>query len=342
MRAARRIPLAVAAALVLWGAAAPLRVGAQATAPAPVAPTPAASASATPAATGGDYHAVIKDAVREFSAGRWEEARALFKRAHGIEPNARTLRGMGMAAYELRMYVAALRELQAASQDPRKPLTEQQRQQSHTLATQARAFVGRYQLLVEPSHARVYVGGQPARLEEGGVLLLNVGTHEILARADDYADARQYIRVEGGENLLLRLQLGAPAQAPVAAPAPEPAASPAASAAPDDRSGLRLGAWIALGGAAAFGGAAVAFWVIGEGQYDDLETLCMRSCSDKQIEDSGVETSDLLTNVFIGVAAAAGVTSALLFVLSAGGSDEAPPQTALQLGPGSVRLRGVF
>jgi nitrogen fixation-related uncharacterized protein len=237
-----------------------------------------------------------------------------------------------------------LRELEAALRDPRKPLTESQRQSARKLSAQARAFVGRYQLLVEPAHARIYADGQPARLEEGGVLLLNVGVHEIVARADGHADARQPLRVEGGENLVLRLQLAAaPRSTPaVAATAPAPpVAAPAPASGRDDGSGLRLGAWIALGGAAAFGAASAVFWVIGDGQYDDLESSCMRSCSDEQISDSGVETSDLMTNVFLGVAAAAGVTSVVLFALSAGGSEQ-PSETALDVGPGSLRLRSTF
>src|SRR6188508_389327 len=68
------------------------------------------------------YRASVDEAVAEFSAGHWEEARTLFKRAHERQPNARTLRGMGMAAFEMRMYVTAIRELEAALRDARKPL----------------------------------------------------------------------------------------------------------------------------------------------------------------------------------------------------------------------------
>src|SRR5262245_44240118 len=73
-------------------------------------------------ASGGDaaaYRSAVDDAVSEFAAGRFEEARALFKRAHQLSPNARTLRGLGMTAFELRAYVQAIRELRAALADTR-------------------------------------------------------------------------------------------------------------------------------------------------------------------------------------------------------------------------------
>jgi tetratricopeptide (TPR) repeat protein len=61
-----------------------------------------------------DYKALIKQAVQEFEAANWPEAFALFKRAHDIEPNARTLRGIGIAAYEMRDYVQSIGYLQTA------------------------------------------------------------------------------------------------------------------------------------------------------------------------------------------------------------------------------------
>jgi hypothetical protein len=46
------------------------------------------------AASERDYDAVVLDATREFDAGRFEEARALFVRANELRPSARTLRGL--------------------------------------------------------------------------------------------------------------------------------------------------------------------------------------------------------------------------------------------------------
>jgi hypothetical protein len=321
-----------------------------AAAPAPAAPapveTPAVEAAPPEAMTPEEeekaYQQAIGQAVQEFAAGRWEEARALFKRAHQIEPNARTLRGMGMAAFELRMYVAALRELEAALRDERKPLTSEQRTQAQTLVDQSNAFVGRYQLILEPEGARPYVDAQPVQFEMGGIVLLDVGDHELRVIAEGYRPFTQQLRVDGGQNLVLRIKLEPETAAP-AAPAAK-ATSDTGTAPPPPRDGtLHTIAWITLAGAGAFAIGAGVFWVVGEGQYSDLQQTCEPVCSDAQIADSGVETSDLLTNVFLGLAVASGATSAVLFVLDAGGASGSESESArVEVGPGSLRVSGSF
>src|SRR5688572_7254192 len=54
-----------------------------------------------------DYKRAVEEALKEYGLGHFEEARSLFRRAHGIYPNARTLRGLGMVEFELRHYVRA-------------------------------------------------------------------------------------------------------------------------------------------------------------------------------------------------------------------------------------------
>lgn len=335
----RRFGLVAVLALSAQGATA----SAQDAAPGPAAPPESKpSAESNPA-----YEQAISQAVSEFRAGRWEEARALFKRAHEIEPNARTLRGMGMTAFELRMYVSALRELDAALRDERKPLTDDQRASAQALLDRANAFVGRYQLVLEPAHARPHVDGQPVQFETGAVVLLDIGEHELTASADGYRTATRKLHVEGGQSVVLRIALdaqGVAALPPTVAPASAASPAPAAAPAPAAQGGSALGtaAWIALGSAAVLGAGAGAFWVVGEGQYDDLQAACgARGCSEAEIDDSGVATSDLLTNVFLGLAAAAGVGSVVLFVLDAGQGGEAEhARIELRVGPGGVRIAG--
>jgi len=92
-----------------------------------------ASAAAQPS----DYKALTEAAVEEHSLGHYEEARALFAKAHAINPNARTLWGMGTAAFEARQYVDAMQLFQAALSDTRKPLTEAQSKQAESLRKRA-------------------------------------------------------------------------------------------------------------------------------------------------------------------------------------------------------------
>src|SRR3954470_14714051 len=83
-----------------------------------VSPAPGHAQEATGAPAG--YDDLIKRAVVEFDNSHWAEARALFGRAHELAPNARTFRGLGITAFELRRYVDATRELEASLNDPNK------------------------------------------------------------------------------------------------------------------------------------------------------------------------------------------------------------------------------
>src|SRR5262245_21535053 len=67
-----------------------------------------------------EYREAIEAAVEELNAGLYEEALAQFSRAHELQPSARTLRGIGLAAYELRDYVRAVEALEASLEDPRR------------------------------------------------------------------------------------------------------------------------------------------------------------------------------------------------------------------------------
>lgn len=45
-----------------------------------------------------EYEQLVDKGIAEYRAGHWEESRSLFEQAHAINPNARTLRGLGLAA----------------------------------------------------------------------------------------------------------------------------------------------------------------------------------------------------------------------------------------------------
>ncbi len=310
------------------------------------------------------YRRMVDDAVREFSAEHWEEARALFKRAHALSPSARTLRGMGMTAFELRMYVQALRELGAALAEKNKPLSPDMRASIQQLIAKAHEFVGRVTLVSEPPNAKLLVDGKEPQLEADGSVLLDVGSHVVSATLDGYKPTNLRISVEGGVDQTVRVPMepllaiaAVPAIDPLAGPKsaapptqPEPttapnAAPPASTAATprDGGSNLDTYAWIAVAAGGAFGVTSAVFWVIGDGKVEDLEEECGNVCLDRQIDASGVERMDLLATVFLVGAGAAAVTSAVLFGLHAGsGGGEEPEGMTLQIGPGSAAVRGRF
>lgn len=335
----RRLACAALAVVLAASAAAPSAVRAQ-------------------AADDSAYRATIDEAVREFGAGRFAEARALFKRAHELSPNARTLRGMGMTAFELRAYVQSIRELQASLDDKRKPLEGDLRLRVEALLEKARKFVGVVKLELDPKGASLLIDGKPAELERDGSILLDAGKHVISATAPEHKATNVRVLVEGDTTQTVRVLLESTAfQQSMIAPIdaekmagdkqPQEKVAPAAPAHEQDGNATQVWAIGTLIGAGAFGATAAVFWFVGEGQYKDLEDTCAPGCSGAQVDDSGVKTSDLLTNVFIGLSAASLAASGVLFVLSSGESDvgsggKAPPEAVLRIGPTGASVSGSF
>ncbi|HEX5660116.1 MAG TPA: hypothetical protein VFX59_23130 [Polyangiales bacterium] len=192
---------------------------------------PERASSDPPAATRAAYKQTTDAAIAEFEAGRFAEARALFLRAHALWPSARTLRPLGMTAFELRGYPQALVELQGSLDDTRRPLEPKQRAQVVVLIERTRDFVGSYHLRVSPSTAELWLDGAPLALEPEGQLVLAVGQHELRVRAPGYQELRRTWLVQGREQAELTFDL-LELQREVATPAPAPPAPALLAAAP--------------------------------------------------------------------------------------------------------------
>lgn len=167
---------------------------------------PGSSRDATPTDTQA-YRTLISDAAAEYDAKHFAEARALFRRAHELEPSARTWRGIGMAAFELRDYVKSLRALEASLVDSRLPLSNSERDQVQALADQARVFVGRFVIRLSPKDAVLKVDHTPTELDDGDILLLEFGHHVLTALAPDRRSETREITVVGGERREISINL---------------------------------------------------------------------------------------------------------------------------------------
>lgn len=154
---------------------------------------------------------LIGDAVAEYDAGHFQEARALFRQAHERQPTARTLRGIGMCSFELRDYVEATRSLGASLRETRRPLTNEQKRHAELLLARAHTFVGRFTMKIKPANASLFVDGHPAELEPDGVMLLSFGRHQLSLRCASCAptEKEQEITVSGGEHREIELALAA-------------------------------------------------------------------------------------------------------------------------------------
>jgi hypothetical protein len=221
------------------------------------------------------YRALIDDAVAEYDAHHFEESRALFRRAHQLAPSARTWRGIGMAAFELRDYVKSLRALEASLVDSRSPLTVAERDEVQALVARARVFVGHFVIHLLPKEAVLRIDDAPTTLDDGDILMLESGHHVLTAAADDRRTETREINVVGGERREISIMLP-PMPRPDIGLTSEPHANGAESS--------RATWWFAGAGALAAGAVGgVLWWRFQSSQLDGCDDALARGnfCSNR-------------------------------------------------------------
>lgn len=285
------------------------------------------------------YAELIDDALHEYEALHFEEARALFGKAHVLYPNARTLRGLGMVEFELRHYTESADYLQQALASSLRPLTGSLRDSTTALLGRARGFVGELTLSVQPSSALVRVDGVAAVPDISKPIALNVGDHVIEASAHGYLGQQRKIAIRGGERQQLQLELTAE---------PTAAQTPPAATTPSDREPARdagPGAlpWVlvSVGGAMMIGGGVLLAIAQSDiSQVEDASRGTAWSQSADAYDASPLESG--LGFALLGVGAA-GVASGLLWGLQ--GSSEEHADTGklrLALGARNIAVLGSF
>jgi hypothetical protein len=210
-----------------------------------------AAAEAEPAEPAG-YRTAIDSAIGEYEAGRFSEARALFEAAHNVFPNARALRGMGMAEFELRNYPASIYFLEQALAAPAKPLTSQLRTETEQLLARARSFVGKVNVDLQPADARVALNGTIVQLGADHRLTLLAGDYEMKVSAPGYSDEQRALHVAAGQVSAVRVELAKPIE--VLQPVPPVAAAPVA---PERHDSIVASPWLWAAVGAVVAGAAV-------------------------------------------------------------------------------------
>ena len=154
-----------------------------------------------------DYERAIDEGVKEFHLGNFQEAREQFARAHQYNPNARTLRGLGMVEFELRNYGESARLLEQSLASTEKPLDARLRREVSALLERARGYLGEVHLITEPARAAVLVDGAVVELESDETLTLQVGDHVLEFRAQGHLPARRKVQVRGGTREVVRVTL---------------------------------------------------------------------------------------------------------------------------------------
>lgn len=142
------------------------------------------------------YRTVLAEAIKEFNAGLFIEARSLFKRAHAIRPSGQTWRALALTDYELRRYDESVHAFEQALAETKRPLDSTERTDAERLLQRANNYVGRYYVAKhtagEPLEASI--DGRAAIVAADGAILVPIGQHRLRVGKDEWA-----LDVWGGE-----------------------------------------------------------------------------------------------------------------------------------------------
>jgi hypothetical protein len=174
-----------------------------------------------------DYDSVLDQAVGAFESRDYLRARTLFEQAYTLRPNARVLRGLGIAALQLKRYTAAKRELEAALLDTVQPLTAPQRQGVTQLITWMSANLGTLRLHVAPEQSEVRIDNESSIDTE---VTLSPGSHRVSVSAKGFNPEERSVHVTAGQVSSLTFVLSPHV--------PEPAARVAALTAPSNSAAI--------------------------------------------------------------------------------------------------------
>jgi hypothetical protein len=327
--------------------------------------SPAAAPQRAPAAE--DYRSLVEQALTEFKHRHWQEARVLFGRAHALNPNARTLRGLGVVSFEMREYVSAISYLQQALDNLQQPLTETQRAECAGLVERARTYVASVAITPTPADAVVLVDGLSPTRDTDGRILVAFGEHVLSATAPGYRDGVQRVNVLGGERTELPWaletvgaatpasatagsvgQVAVPIGTPVPVPVPNVLQAPGSDA-PEGSNYQKLSelkyTWVAVGTGAVFGAMAVGAYAIGNAKFNDQKAACREAagtpgeCVEGQLNTDKIVRYQRFANAGIGLASVAAAAAVALAVVE---WPREGRELRVAVGPQGLWLRGAF
>lgn len=281
-------------------------------------------------------------ALRE--QGQDEEALALFRRAHELDPSAQTLGQIALAEQALGRFREAERDLNRALAMGG-PWVEQYRAALGEALETIRGHLGTLELTGGVDGAEVRVNGEvvgalplPSLSVEAGVAIVEVS-------APGFLPYQRQLEIAAGEHarrevaLVARPETTAETAAPVLTEATERPGPTEPPPGPDGGliAGTIIAFTLAAGGIALFGGAGAA----AQAEYEGLAEGCGATMACSEADVSSLRSLSLAADIGLGVGAAALVVGAVMVgvVLA---SSPGGQSARLEVGPGGASLRGAF
>ena len=293
-----------------------------------------------------EYRKLIRKALEEYDLGNWPEAKLFFGDAHKLFPSARTLRGLGLVAYEQRDYVSASDLLEQSLASNVRALTKELRVPVQQTLEQSRHFEARLEVSVEPPGAELRLDDEPVvrdasrsgarqswgpRPRRQPRRLSKRDTPRLFGRRCRETLGDRAARAAGRrQRRCARATATASGWKPLTVtPAPARAVASESSSAP----------WIliAASGAVAIGGGVL----LGIGLSDVHKVEGSKAMTPWSSVESSYERSPVLSGIGIAMLAvgSAGLVAGLTWQLWPEGKPSAHQDVALQVSPQGVRFR---
>lgn len=308
-----------------------------------------AAADSAAADLDSQYAKLVADAVTAFDNQRYRESRELLSRAHQLRPNARTLRGMGLAAFEAGRYSLALLDLEAALAETRQPMSPSQRREAEKIRAEAASLTARYNLLGMPADGELRVDDEAPVWDSADskrVLLLDQGAHTVTLHSAGESVRSWSVQAQGGQTSDLDLAPPSAAIAVVRAPEPAPpvgAFGPVPAPASDEpATGIpNVVAYAALAGAAITGSLAIWQWRRRESEVDDWNSRdCLRRNRTRRANcgehEAAYQRAEAWAWVAAGATVALSACAVTLLLLNRRGEERQPEAADLVCVPGAA------
>jgi hypothetical protein len=198
---------------VLLGACVTLVLGSLTSVKAQSNPSPA---STEPDLAGAEpsYEALLDQAIGAFDTADFSRARSLFEQAYALRPNARVLRGMGVAALRLERYSEAHRTLSQALKHPVQPLTAVQREEVTGLLSWMETTLATVRLKWTPAEPKEYELLVDGSVLKEPTLWLSPGAHRVAVHAPGFGALDRNFTLAAEQHEVIELTLSARESSP--------------------------------------------------------------------------------------------------------------------------------
>ncbi len=305
-------------------------------------------AAAQPAGSGSAQEAVRlgKQAKEKYDQGDWAAALTLFEAAEASAHSpvlllyaARCHRNLGKLVRARDTFQRVVDEaLPATAPEPQRAAQRDARADLDALLPRLATLV--VDRTKAPGAWLLEIDGAPAKLDASGAVTLDPGAHTVVARDGSEEKFKAEISLAEGGKASVVVDGGPPAPA-VVAPAPPPkTALPVDEPPPADGAAYAPGAVLLAVGAGGLA-AAIGTRVVAFQKVEDVKARCSGSrCLASDLEEiESAETLQTVSTVCFAAGGALALTGVILLVVL---PQQAQATVSLDVGPGSLSVRGSF